>query len=326
MVMDEHALRSLVAAVETGSLTAAAKRLGVSQPAISQKMTLLESSFGQVLLVRSRQGARPTAAGQLAYEHAVRVLAGIAEMRTALDTMKGEVSGTLRVTANMLLSQTIMGPIIAELRRRHPQLRIDLKATDMVLDLDADEVDVALRAYGPGTGSGVVRKLGEFEALLVATPGYLDEVGRPAGPEDLGRLSYIQYREDPEEREIALRHRAGLVRAPATPAFSAQHPELVLHAVTSGLGFAKAPRFYVQRQLETGVFEAVLPDYAVPPKPLFLVQAVHLKDTPRARAFIEVLQSTLASVNGYNPARTHPGDIGARRRELHQSGVWQGQG
>ena len=301
--MDEQTLRSLVAAVETRSFTAAAKRLGVSQPAVSQKMALLENSFGQVLLARSRRGVRPTPAGQLAYEHAVRLLADIAEMRTALDSFKGAVSGTLRVTANMLLSQTVMGPVIAELRHLHPQLRIDLKATDAVLDLDADEIDVALRASAPGKGTGVVRKIGEFEGLLVAKPGYLDEMGRPSGPEDLARLAYIQYREDPEERELALWHRAGVVQAPVTPAFSAQHPELVLHAVTSGLGFAKAPRFYVQRQLDTGEFEAVLPDYAVMPKPLFLVQAEHIKDTPRARAFIDALQAALTHITGFHPAR-----------------------
>ena len=94
-----------------------------------------------------------------------------------------------------------------------------------------------------------------------------------------------------------------MVQAPVTPAFSAQHPELVLHAVTSGLGFAKAPRFYVQRQLDTGEFEAVLPDYAVMPKPLFLVQAEHIKDTPRARAFIDALQAALTHITGFHPAR-----------------------
>ena len=307
MVMDTQALRSLVAAVEAGSLTAAARRLGVSQPAVSQKLAALESDFGQQLLVRSRQGVRPTPAGQLAYDYGVRVLSDLTAMRAALDALKGEVAGTLRVTTNMLLSQTVMGPIIAELRRLYPRLKIDLVATDAVLDLQAERIDVALRPSAPRTGTGVVRKIGEFECLLVATPGYLDTVGRPAGPQDLGRLGYIQYRDDPEEREIMLQHRTGLVSAPATPAFSAQHPELVLHAVTGGLGFAKTPRFYVQKQLDSGVFEAVLPGYAGMPKPLFLIQAEHVKDTPRARAFGEVLQATLSALDGFTLATGLPG-------------------
>ena len=305
--MDTQALRSLVAAVEAGSLTAAARRLGVTQPAVSQKLAALESDFGQQLLVRSRQGVRPTPAGQLAYEHGVRVLAGLTEMREALDALKGDIAGTLRVTTNMLLSQTVMGPTIAELRRRHPRLKVDLVATDTVLDLDAERIDIAIRANAPGSGSGVVRKIGELDGLLVATPAYLDSVGRPSGPEDLGRLGYIQYRDDPEEREIALRHAAGVVRAPASPAFLAQHPALVLHAVTSGLGFAKAPRFYVEGLLGSGAVEVVLPDYAPMPKPLYLVQAEHVKDTPRARAFCEVLQATLDGIDGFIPAANRPG-------------------
>lgn len=302
MIIDTQALRSLVAAVESGSLTAAARRLGVTQPAVSQKLAALEGDLGQQLLVRSRQGVRPTPAGQLAYEHCLLVLSDLAGMRTALDALKGEVTGTLRVTANMLMSQTVMGPIIAELRRLHPQLRVELAATDAVLDIEVDRIDLALRANAPGSGSGTVRKIGEFACLLVATPAYLDSVGRPTGPEDLGRLAYIQYRDDPEERELALRHAAGLVRAPASPAFSAQHPELVLHAVTGGLGFAKAPRFFVQRQLDSGEFEAVLPDYAAMPKPLFLVQAEHVKDTPKARAFGQVLEATLGRLIGFTPS------------------------
>ncbi len=305
--MDTQALRSLVAAVEAGSLTAAARRLGVTQPAVSQKLAALESDFGQPLLVRSRQGVRPTPAGQVAYEHGLRVLADLAEMRSALDALKGEVAGTLRVTTNMLLSQTVMGPIIAELRQRHPRLRIDLVATDAVLDLDAERIDLAIRANAPGSGNGVVRKIGELAGVLVATPAYLDSVGRPSGPEDLGRLGYIQYRDDPEEREIALRHAAGIVYAPASPAFLAQHPALVLHAVTSGLGFAKAPRFYVEALLGSGAMEIVLPDYAPMPKPLYLVQAKHVKDAPRARAFVETLLATLGGVEGFTPAASRIG-------------------
>lgn len=143
--------------------------------------------------------------------------------------------------------------------------------------------------------------------MLVATPAYLDSVGRPSGPEDLGRLGYIQYRDDPEEREIALRHAAGIVYAPASPAFLAQHPALVLHAVTSGLGFAKAPRFYVEGLLGSGAMEIVLPDYVPMPKPLYLVQAEHVKDAPRARAFVEILLATLGGVDGFTPAASWPG-------------------
>ncbi len=302
MVMDMQALRGLVAAVETGSLTAAARRLGVSQPAVSQKLTAMERDLGQQLLVRSREGVRPTPAGQTAYDYGLRVLSSLMEMQAALDTVKGDIAGTLRVTTNMLLSQTVMAPILSEMRRLHPRVKVELVATDKVLDLESDQIDVALRATGRSTGSGVVRKLGDFDCLLVASPAYLDEAGRPRGPDELGRLGYIQYRDDPEERELALRGKEGPVRAPATPAFSAQHPELVMHAVRSGLGFAKAPRFYVQSQLNSGILEAVLPDYAAAPKPLFLLQAEHVRDTPKARAFRQVLQATLSGVDGFIPA------------------------
>lgn len=303
--MDMQALHTLVAAIEEGSLSAAARRLGVSQPAVSQKLVALEGEFGQKLLMRSQQGVRPTPAGRLAFEHCMRVLATLADMRGALDAFKGEVAGTLRVSAHMLLSQTIMGPVIAGLRRWHPRLKIDLMAGYTSVDFDADKVDVALYTKAPLRGSGTMRKIGEFECVLVSTPGYLDAIGRPVGPEDLARLVYIQC-EDPADGEIALRHQAGVVRARVTPAFMAQYPELTLHAVTSGLGFATAPRFYVQEQIDKGEFEVMLPGYAAMSKPLFLVQAEHVKDMPRARAFVESLEATLGGIGGFTPAPLRP--------------------
>jgi DNA-binding transcriptional LysR family regulator len=299
--MDTQALLSLIAAVETGSLSAAARRLGVTQPAVSQKLASLETDFGQQLLVRSRQGVRPTAAGQLAFEHGARVLAAIAQMRAVLDAFKGDVAGNLRVSASMLLSQTVMGPVIAGLRQSHPRLKIDMMAGQPTPDFDPENFDLALLISPPVGGAGTLRKIGEFECLLVSTPGYLEAVGRPNGPDELRRLAYIQC-EGPEIAEIELRHPAGLIRAQVTPAFLAQYPELALHAVISGMGFATAARFYVQNQLRTGEFEVVLPGYAAVAKPLFLWQAEHVKDLPRARAFVELLEETLKGIDGFTPA------------------------
>lgn len=297
--MDElHPLRSLVAALDAGSLSGAARRLGISQPAVSQKILALESAIGQPLLLRSRKGVRPTPAGNIAYEHASRMLSELAEMHAALDALKGDVSGRLRVTAGMLISQTVMGPVLAALRKRHPGLRVELVATDDVIDIEAHDVDFAIRFGSPGRGGGKVRKAGELEGVLVATPAYLDLVGRPRGPEDLARLGYIQYRDDPEEHEIALVHQGRQLAAPVSPSFSAHHPSLVLHAVSTDLGFAKAPRFYISEQLRDGRLVEVLPGYAPAPKPFYIVQLEHVANTPRARAFQEVLLDALQGLDG----------------------------
>lgn len=296
--MDYMTLRSLVAAVESGSLTAAARRMGISQPAISQKLSALERSLGHQLLIRSRRGVRPTPAGELAYSHGLRVLDSVAEMEAALEALRGEVAGRLRVTVNVLLSQTVMGPVIAELRQRHPRLRVDVVTSDQLVDLEAEGIDIAVRSGGMGTGPGRIRRIGSMAGVLVASPAYLASVGHPRGPEELARLGYVQYRNDPEEYQIALEHGGGMVLAPVVPAFAAQHPDLTLHAVINGLGFAKAPLFYVREKLKDGVLQTVLPGYAPVAKPIYLLQLDHVRDTHRAAAFRDVLMAHLARVDG----------------------------
>ena len=134
---------------------------------------------------------------------------------------------------------------------------------------------------------------------MLASPAYLDGVGRPGGPDDLRRLSFIQYRDDPEEHSLALVHGGRALTAPVSVAFSAQHPDLTLHAVLNGLGFAKAPLFHMRERLEAGIIEAVLPGYVPAPKPLYLVHRTHLKDTPNVRAFRAALVEHLAGLPGF---------------------------
>lgn len=297
--MDGLTFRCLALAIETGSLTGAARRLGVSQPAVSQKIAGLEADLGQQLLVRSRHGVQPTEAGLLVNTHGLRVLASLAEMQSGLEDLRGQVAGKLRVTVNMLFGQAVMGPVLALLRARHPGLRVDVITSDVVIDLEAEGVDIAVRGGRPGDGPGLVRRIGAMEGVLVASPAYLDSVGRPAGPEDLQRLSYIQYRDDPEEHNLALVHGGAALSAPVSVAFSAQHPDLTLHAVLSGIGFAKAPLFHMRERLEAGTVEEVLPGYAPALKPLYFAHRAHLKDTPNVRAFRAVLVEHLAGLPGF---------------------------
>jgi DNA-binding transcriptional LysR family regulator len=297
--MDIAALRSLVAAVEEGSISGAAKRLAVSQPAVSQKLAGLEAALGQQLLVRSRHGVVPTPAGTLVFDHAGRVLSTLAEMQSAIEMLRADVAGRIRVTVNMVFGQAVMGPVLAEMRRRHPALRVDVLPTDTLIDLEAEAVDIAVRGGATGDHRGLVRRIATMEAVLVAAPAYLDTVGRPAGPDDLARLSYVQYRDDPEERSLAMVHGSEPLVVPVSQAFSAQHPELTLHAVLGGIGFAKAPRFFVEEQLRSGLLEEVLPGYAPAPKPLYFVVREHLRDSPNVRAFRAVLAEQLARMDGF---------------------------
>lgn len=298
------ALRSLVAAVEDGSLSAAARRLGITQPAVSQQIAALEASYGVELVIRSRNGITPTEAGTLAVSHAGEILSRLARMGDALAALHASGEGRLAVGCALLMAQTMLVPVLADLRRDHPDLKITLKASDLVQNLAESGADIAIRAGDIGSDPGTVRKLAEIEQVLVASPTYLERVGRPVDSTDLARLDYIQYKDDPEERSILM---ADGQRAAVTVAFAAQMPNLMVHAVQSHLGFAKAPKFFVHDKLASGELVEVLRQHAPASKPMYLVRAPGTESASRRVAiFTDRFVAQLTQTPGFRvvgPAR-----------------------
>ncbi len=293
------ALRSLVAAAREGSLSAAARRLGITQSAVSQQIAGLEQAYGVELVIRGRNGITPTQAGALAVEHASEVLARLEQMGDAMAALQASGEGRLGLACALLMAQTMLVPVLADLRQTHPGLKIDLKASDAVQDLTEAGVDLAIRAGSAGPGTGTVRKLAEIEQVLVASPAYLDRVGRPNSPGDLARLDYIQYKDDPEETAILME--SGF-RAPVTVAFAAQLPNLICHAVQNHLGFAKAPRFFVHHLIEAGEMELLFPEQPMP-KPLYLVRAERSQGaSKRVEIFVTRFVAQLARTPGFRVA------------------------
>ncbi|TDQ61474.1 LysR family transcriptional regulator [Maritalea mobilis] len=297
--MDElHPLRCLVAAVDAGSFTGAAKTLGVSQPAVSQKVKSLELAYGQTLLIRNRAGVQPTMAGQVAYGFGQKIGQALDEMRVELDSLQGTISGHIRITAGQSLSQTYLGEVVIALKAQHRDLKVDLVISDALIDLEKDNVDFAIRFGSPGQGRGIGRKIGVVQSVLAATPAYLDRAGRPHSPRELQNLDFIQYRDDTEQAMVAVTYEGQNLSVPVTPSLTADHPNLIAHALEKGLGFTKAPLYFVQNFLDSGVYEEVLPGCRPVPKPLYLVQREEVHNTARAKLFQEVLIEKLATAPG----------------------------
>ena len=127
---DLHPLRCLVAALDVGSLTGAAKTLGISQPALSQKIKALEALYGQKLLTRTRSGVEATLAGQVAYGFGQRIGQELDELRVELDSLQGVISGHIRITAGQSLSQTYLGEVVIALKSKYRDLAVELVVSD----------------------------------------------------------------------------------------------------------------------------------------------------------------------------------------------------
>ncbi|WP_051214084.1 LysR family transcriptional regulator [Maritalea myrionectae] len=295
---DLHPLRCLVSALDVGSLTGAAQTLGISQPALSQKIKALEALYGQKLLTRTRSGVEATLAGQVAYGFGQRIGQELDELRVELDSLQGVISGHIRITAGQSLSQTYLGEVVIALKSKYRDLEVELVVSDKLLDIEKEKIDFAIRFGSPGWGGGVARKIGDVQSVLAATPAYLNARGRPTSPDEIEQLDFIQYKDDTEKSVVGVTYRGQKLTVPVTPSLTAEDPNLIAHALEKGLGFTKAPLFFVQERIDRGLFEEVLPGCRPIPKPFFLIQREQVRNTARAKLFQKTLFETLSKAPG----------------------------
>ena len=292
------ALESFVSAVQLGSLSGAARQRRVSQPAISQQISALETLYDTQFLLRNRSGVRMTQSGELLYKHAVNILDEQENLKSGLDNLTGKVAGDLVVTANLGLSQHVMGEVIIALAKQHPDLRISLRADDRILDLSTENIDIALRSGTVGNGNGVARKIAALSVLLVATPEYLDFAGRPSCPEDLINLDHIQYKVSYDQIATPLIRAGQIIQAPIKIGLTAQFPDFIIQALMGNLGYAKLPEFLAADAVANGQLEVVLPDWKTPEKELFIVYPTREKLSPRFLVFLNALFQRLEMTSG----------------------------
>ncbi len=178
-------LKVLVHAARGGSLTAAARSLGITPAAASATLKRLEAQLGTRLIERSTRAMRLTPPGQTLVEYARRAFELLAEGESQLDAERGALVGTVRVAAPSDLTRTVLLPMLDEFLRLHPGVELALNVGDRVLDVLRDEVDIAIR-YGDLSDSRLVaRTLTVARPVVTASPDYLRRRGTPRSPMDL---------------------------------------------------------------------------------------------------------------------------------------------
>jgi len=270
--MDRLALlETFTVALDEGSLNRAAQRREMTQSAVSQQIKQLERLIGHQLLHRTAQGVNATRSGALVYAHAQELLGGYDRMAAELDQMHNSLSGDFRISVNSFLGRSVIGPMLLDLDRDHDALNIIMRIEDRLVDVVRENYDLAIRTGRLGDTDGVGRRIATMETVLFATPAYLESIGRPQHPEDLKRLKFIQHHEDQTKGFFPLTRDGSEVLAPIRVGFTADDPDLIMRAVTSGAGYTRAPLFFVQDLLAAGRYEPVLPDWTAPEKDVFAV-------------------------------------------------------
>jgi len=287
-------LETFVLVAERGSLSAAARRLGVSPSAVSKVMSRLEARLGVQLLQRSTRRVLLTAEGVQYYEQGKRVLADLDELETSV-AGQAEPRGLVRITASTSTGQTLLGPLIPGLLAAHPGLRLDLSFTDQVVDLLEAGVDIAIRWGRLPASDLVARLLGRTRQVVVGSPGYLAAHGTPSHPDDLGahlRLGWNYPREVPrwpfavDGRRIEVEI-GEIVRV--------NDGEVMRRLALNGAGLARLSVYHAWADLLAGRLVPVLEPYNT--GDLEPIHAIYLgkpgRLPPRTRAVLDFLQANV---------------------------------
>ena len=287
-----QAMSAFVRVVDTGSFSAAARQIGVGQPALSKTVAQLEDRLQVRLLLRSTHGLTPTEAGVRFYERARAALREADEAEQDARGAGAGLSGRLRVSAATTFARLFIVPRLPDFLARHPALDIDVILDDRMVDLVAEGIDLALRMGNLDDSAAVARRLARGKRSVIATPAYLARAGAPRLPADLAAHQAIVYsplgphwtfRQAGTEASVTV---SGRLRVSAAEGLRA--------AVLADMGLAIASDWMFAPELADGSVERVLPDWTLPPLDLWAVFPTGRMATTKARAFADFVQAMLA--------------------------------
>ena len=185
--------RSYLAVLCEGSLSGAARAMGVAQPTVGRHIAALEKSLGLTLFTRSQLGLMPTEAALALQTYAEEMSNTAAALKRAAGSQGSGVTGVVRITASEVIGVEVLPPIIAQLHAEYPDLRIELALTNRVLDLLQREADIAIRMTQPRQEALIARQVGRLELGFHAHRDYLRDHGVPGTLEDLAQHALIGF-------------------------------------------------------------------------------------------------------------------------------------
>jgi len=185
--------RSFLGVLREGSLSGAARALGITQPTVGRHVAALEQALGVVLFTRSQLGLMPTELALALRSYAEAMESTAASLERAASSQGEGVRGVVRVSASEVIGVEVLPPIVARLREQHPALKVELVLTNRVQDLLRREADIAVRMVRPRQEQLVARRIGQIELGLHARKDYLSRHGTPRSIGDLAGQSTIGY-------------------------------------------------------------------------------------------------------------------------------------
>lgn len=276
--LDWSLVQAFLAVSKHGSLSAAARASGASQPTLGRQIKAIEAQLGVTLFTRQAKGFVLTDAGQAILPAATAMAEAATKFATAAAGRDMSVTGTVRITASVFVSQYILPQIISDIRQCHPDIQIELNATDEADNLLFREADIALRMFRPTQLEVVTRKLGVLQLGFFASQGYVERRGIPTNIHELMEHDLLGY--DRSERFIRGAAEFGWKLTREDFVFRCDQQTIHSEMIKTGCGIGILQKGIAKQM---GLV-SVIPSFPMPGLELWLTTHEALRNTPRVSA------------------------------------------
>jgi DNA-binding transcriptional LysR family regulator len=287
-----RAMQTFAAIAEAGSLTAAARALGTSLPAVVRSLAAYERELGVRLFQRTTRRITLTDEGRQHLERARHILSALQDAEAALRAEASAPAGHLHITAPVLFGQMYVAPVVTRFVQRHPGMRCTMLLLDRVVNLLEEGLDLGVRIGRLEDSSLVAQPLGQVRRVVVATPALLRRAGVPRHPRELQGLNCIRVQSG-RTGWGDFQQNGRVFQVPVSGNLEFNHVWPAVQACAEGAGFGMFFSYQVEPLLQRKQLRVVLEDFELPPRPISIVYP-HARLLPaRTRAFVDFARQEL---------------------------------
>ncbi|MGE7993401.1 LysR family transcriptional regulator [Pseudomonas sp. NPDC089554] len=282
------AMRAFARVIESGSFSRAAEQLDLPRSTVSKLISDLEKHLAIKLIQRTTRALTPTSDGLAYYRQAIRLLAELDEVDSAVRGRKLQAHGPLRIDAPASFANCLLIPALMEFNRQYPNITIALGISDRAVDIVSEGVDCVIRAGKPENLAMISRKITDLEYVTCAAPSYLRRMGTPLSPDDLQKnhrsVGYFFASNKVEPlifEQGTVRHEVG------DHAFTTNEGNGLKEMLVAGAGVGQHFRSIVQHYFNTGQLVPLLEEWSRPTMPLHLLYPPNRHQNTRLKLFID---------------------------------------
>ncbi|MDI4235282.1 LysR family transcriptional regulator [Bradyrhizobium sp. Arg237L] len=286
------AMQAFVAVADLQGFAPAARKLGLSPSAVTRLIAALEERLGARLLQRTTRSVTLTDAGSRYLERIRRILADLEEAEEAVEGERTRPAGRLVISAPVGFGRLHVSPMVTAYLKRYPDVGVDLRLSDRMINLVEEGVDLAVRIGHLPDSTLVVRHVGEMRRIVVASKQYLNARGEPKRPSDISAHDTIQFGAMSAAPDWRFVEEGREVRVSPSPRFSSNSADAAIQYAEAGGGLTRVLAYQAAASLKAGRLRIVLAKFEEPPLPIHIVYPTSRLLSAKVRTFIDLVAET----------------------------------